>query len=68
MDENGDPEGNYTLIGLDNQIPSGYGLYPIARFIGKESSTNLPVICLTSHLLIHLSNENNFLFNRHCKL
>ncbi|XP_014210339.1 guanylate cyclase 32E [Copidosoma floridanum] len=44
MDENGDPEGNYTLIALDDQTPKGYGLYPIARFIGKESSTNLPAL------------------------
>ncbi|OXU27316.1 hypothetical protein TSAR_008171 [Trichomalopsis sarcophagae] len=42
MDENGDPEGNYTLIALDNQAPKGPGLYPIGRFIGKENRTNLP--------------------------
>lgn len=40
MDKNGDPEGNYTLIGLDDR---GHGLHPIARFVGKENSTNLPV-------------------------
>ena len=43
MDENGDPEGNYTLIAVDNQAPKGYGLYTTARFIGKENGTNLPV-------------------------
>ena len=43
MDENGDAEGNYTLIALDNRFPERSGLYPIAHFIGKEEKTNLPV-------------------------
>ena len=43
MDENGDPEGNYTLISLDYENSKGYGLYPLAYFVGKESTTNLPV-------------------------
>jgi len=43
MDENGDAEGNYTLIALDNRPVKGYGLYPIGYFIGKEQDTNLPV-------------------------
>lgn len=43
MDENGDAEGNYTLIALDNQSTRGYGLYPIGYFVGKEQGTNLPV-------------------------
>ncbi|KAG5320032.1 GCY3E cyclase, partial [Acromyrmex heyeri] len=43
MDENGDAEGNYTLIALDNRPVKGYGLYPIGYFIGKEQGTNLPV-------------------------
>lgn len=43
MDENGDAEGNYTLIALDNQTNKGYGLYPIAYFVGKEEGSNLPV-------------------------
>ncbi|XP_043474610.1 guanylate cyclase 32E isoform X1 [Leptopilina heterotoma] len=42
MDENGDAEGNYTLIALDNRSPKGHGLYPIAHFIGKDEKTNLP--------------------------
>jgi len=42
MDENGDAEGNYTVIALDNQA-RGYGLYPIAHFVEKEEGTNLPV-------------------------
>ncbi|EGI65143.1 Guanylate cyclase 32E [Acromyrmex echinatior] len=43
MDENGDAEGNYTLIALDNRPVKGYGLYPIGYFIGKEQGTNLPM-------------------------
>lgn len=43
MDENGDAEGNYTVIALGNQPTRGYGLYPIAHFVGKEEGTNLPV-------------------------
>jgi len=43
MDENGDAEGNYTVIALDNQATRGYGLYPIAHFVEKEEGTNLPV-------------------------
>lgn len=43
MDENGDAEGNYTLIALDDRPTRGYGLYPIAYFVGKEAGTNLPV-------------------------
>lgn len=43
MDENGDAEGNYTLIALDDRPARGHGLYPIAHFVGKEQGTNLPV-------------------------
>lgn len=43
MDENGDAEGNYTLIALDDRSTRGYGLYPIGYFVGKEQGTNLPV-------------------------
>lgn len=43
MDENGDAEGNYTLIALDHRPLRGYGLYPIGYFVGKEQRTNLPV-------------------------
>ncbi|XP_043487729.1 guanylate cyclase 32E [Polistes fuscatus] len=46
MDENGDAEGNYTLIAFDNQTSKGYGLYPIAYFVGKENGTNLPKLRL----------------------
>lgn len=41
FDNNLDAEGNYTLIALDSR-PT-IGLYPIAYFVGKEQTTNLPV-------------------------
>ncbi|KAL0109405.1 hypothetical protein PUN28_014464 [Cardiocondyla obscurior] len=46
MDENGDAEGNYTLIALDYQPTKGYGLYPIGYFSGKNQRTNLPKLQL----------------------
>ncbi|XP_077268388.1 guanylate cyclase 32E isoform X2 [Temnothorax americanus] len=46
MDENGDAEGNYTLIALDHRPTKGYGLYPIGNFVGKEQKTNLPKLQL----------------------
>ncbi|XP_033327038.1 guanylate cyclase 32E isoform X2 [Megalopta genalis] len=50
MDENGDAEGNYTLIAMDDQPAKGHGLYPIANFIGKENGTNLPKLRLTREI------------------
>ncbi|XP_017892327.1 guanylate cyclase 32E-like isoform X3 [Ceratina calcarata] len=50
MDENGDAEGNYTLIALDNRPTKGHGLYPIAYFVGKENGTNLPKLRLTRNV------------------
>ncbi|XP_076654351.1 guanylate cyclase 32E [Halictus rubicundus] len=50
MDENGDAEGNYTLIALDNRPAKGHGLYPIAYFVGKENGTNLPKLRLTREI------------------
>ncbi|XP_025074947.1 guanylate cyclase 32E [Pogonomyrmex barbatus] len=50
MDENGDAEGNYTLIALNNQSSRGYGLYPIGYFVGKEQGTNLPKLRLTKKI------------------
>ncbi|XP_032675177.1 guanylate cyclase 32E isoform X2 [Odontomachus brunneus] len=50
MDENGDAEGNYTLIALDERPTRGYGLYPIAYFVGKEQGTNLPKLRLTKQI------------------
>lgn len=46
MDENGDAEGNYTLISFGNYPVDGedrFGLYPTGHFIGKEEKTGLPV-------------------------
>ncbi|XP_070160139.1 guanylate cyclase 32E [Polyergus mexicanus] len=51
MDENGDAEGNYTLIALDDRSTRGYGLYPIGYFVGKEQDTNLPTLRLTKEIL-----------------
>ncbi|XP_025987101.2 guanylate cyclase 32E [Solenopsis invicta] len=50
MDENGDAEGNYTLIALDHRPTRGYGLYPIGYFVGKEQKTNLPKLRLTKEI------------------
>lgn len=52
MDENGDAEGNYTLIALDDRPATGYGLYPIGYFVGKEEGTNLPVRGHNSHFAL----------------
>ncbi|XP_011864195.1 PREDICTED: guanylate cyclase 32E [Vollenhovia emeryi] len=48
LDNNGDAEGNYTLIALDKQPTKGYGLYPIGHFIGKEQ--NLPKLRLIKEI------------------
>ncbi|KAK2576984.1 hypothetical protein KPH14_011947 [Odynerus spinipes] len=50
MDENGDAEGNYTLIALDDRPETGHGLYPLAYFVGKEEGTNLPKLRLTREI------------------
>ncbi|XP_029677827.1 guanylate cyclase 32E-like [Formica exsecta] len=50
MDQNGDAEGNYTLIALDDRSTRGYGLYPIGYFVGKEQDTNLPTLRLTKEI------------------
>ncbi|XP_011686974.1 PREDICTED: guanylate cyclase 32E isoform X2 [Wasmannia auropunctata] len=50
MDENGDAEGNYTLIALDHRPVRGYGLYPIGYFVGKEQGTNLPKLQLNKEI------------------
>lgn len=61
MDENGDAEGNYTLIALDERPTRGYGLYPIAHFVGKEQGTNLPVSePLSSAQRYFVAEKNNF--------
>ncbi|XP_071577574.1 guanylate cyclase 32E [Temnothorax nylanderi] len=50
MDQNGDAEGNYTLIALDRRPTKGFGLYPIGNFVGKEQKTNLPKLQLTKKI------------------
>lgn len=42
MDENGDAEGNYTLIARKEKN-STYGLYPIGIFQIPNNRTNVPV-------------------------
>ncbi|KAL1447037.1 hypothetical protein WDU94_009830, partial [Cyamophila willieti] len=41
MDEHGDAEGNYSLVGRQ-MGPSGYGLYPVGAFT-RHSNMSLPV-------------------------
>lgn len=61
MDENGDAEGNYTLIALDDRPTKGHGLYPIAHFVGKEESTNLPVK-LNNMLIFNIFNPSSLFY------
>lgn len=46
MDENGDAEGNYTLISRQRQpdASKGYGLFPAGRFAKLRNLTKNPVI------------------------
>ena len=54
MDENGDAEGNYTLIAW-KMVDSKYGLYPIGMFQIPVNRSNVPVIdtynCLFEHTI-----------------
>lgn len=46
MDENGDAEGNYTLLARkpNENVPEKYGLYPVGLFIrDKDKNDRLPV-------------------------
>uniref|UniRef100_A0A8D8RBI4 Guanylate cyclase n=1 Tax=Cacopsylla melanoneura TaxID=428564 RepID=A0A8D8RBI4_9HEMI len=45
MDEHGDAEGNYSLVGRQ-MGPSGYGLYPVGVFT-RHSNMSLPMLSLT---------------------
>ncbi|XP_044753135.1 guanylate cyclase 32E-like [Coccinella septempunctata] len=52
MDENGDAEGNYTLIArkpLSNNS-RGYGLFPVGNFALRNSNTKLPILNLHSQI------------------
>lgn len=56
IDENGDAEGNYTVLALqpDRHNSSKHGLYPVAIFTKlPETQRNLPVIlqCLAELIL-----------------
>lgn len=45
MDENGDAEGNYTLIArkLLPQLDDEYGLFPVGVFTIRSNNSKLPV-------------------------
>lgn len=45
MDENGDAEGNYTLVSRQRQSDAskGYGLFPAGRFAKLRNLTKNPV-------------------------
>jgi len=45
MDENGDAEGNYTLVSRQRQSDAskGYGLFPAGRFAKPRNLTKNPV-------------------------
>jgi len=47
MNENGDAEGNYTLIARKNAKSKSmkFGLYPIGVFLMPQNLSALPVIC-----------------------
>lgn len=67
MDENGDAEGNYTLIALDDSADKTPGLYPIAHFVGKEENTNLPVNIIFLASNTFLSFFSSYYFVEYCK-
>ncbi|KAI5694949.1 hypothetical protein M8J75_008129 [Diaphorina citri] len=48
MDENGDAEGNYSLVGRQ-MGSSGYGLYPVGAFT-RHSNMSLPMLSLTQEI------------------
>ncbi|XP_046736974.1 guanylate cyclase 32E [Diprion similis] len=54
MDENGDAEGNYSIIAVGNQPKDDgedrFGLYPIGYFVGKEEKSGLPRLRLTKKI------------------
>lgn len=45
IDENGDAEGNYTLLARKphHEIPQSYGLYPVGLFTREKNNSRLPV-------------------------
>lgn len=51
IDENGDAEGNYTLLARKphHAIPESYGLYPVGVFTRQQNTSKLPVSTLRLH-------------------
>lgn len=44
MNENGDAEGNYTVIARKKRTSdASYGLYPVAMFLMPSNSSDIPV-------------------------
>lgn len=45
MDENGDAEGNYTVLGRlpHHKVPGEFGLYPVGIFTRTGNRFSLPV-------------------------
>lgn len=45
IDENGDAQGNYTLLAkrLHPNLENTYGLYPVGVFISNDNNSALPV-------------------------
>ncbi|KAK6638155.1 hypothetical protein RUM44_008583 [Polyplax serrata] len=50
IDENGDAEGNYTLLARKphHAIPESYGLYPVGVFTRQQNTSKLPTLVETS--------------------
>lgn len=56
MDENGDAEGNYTLIArkMSKDKEKEYGLFPVGVFSLDRTDSRLPVSKMHSEMLISL--------------
>ncbi|KAK9513104.1 hypothetical protein O3M35_001368 [Rhynocoris fuscipes] len=50
MDNNGDAEGNYTLLARQERRPGECGLYPVGGFSYARSADGLPELQLTSEI------------------
>lgn len=51
MDENGDAEGNYTLLARKphRTVPRHFGLYPVGLFMRQQNLSKLPVSFCSIH-------------------
>lgn len=57
MDENGDAEGNYTIVARTRESEEeDYGLHPIGVFLMPLNSTRIPV-CITIYNLRYLPEQ-----------